>query len=163
MHKEESDNKINEKNPSENSIINTKVKIPKEKKSSQKSTTTPKKAKKKVQFSNTKEKDKDTTSKNNIIKSKVPPLVEEKKNEKIEKTNILQENINDQKTNIEDVQNASPNTKENKEKRNWKSWSPQEKILFYEIIANGENYSSLQKLFKTMNDVSININKIMHF
>ena len=157
MHKEESDNKINEKNPSENSIINTKVKIPKEKKSSQKNSTTPKKGKKKVHFSNTKEKDKDTTSKNNIIKSKVPPLVEEKKNEKIEKTNILQENINDQKTNIEDVQNASPNTKENKEKRNWKSWSPQEKILFYEIIANGENYSSLQKLFKTMNDVSINI------
>ena len=157
MHKEESDNKINEKNKSENNIINTKVKIPKEKKSSQKNTTTPKKAKKKVHFSNTKEKDKDTTSKNNIIKSKVPPLVEEKKNEKIEKTNILQENINDQKTNIEDVQNASPNTKENKEKRNWKSWSPQEKFLFYEIIANGENYSSLQKLFKTMNDVSINI------
>ena len=157
MHKEESDNKINEKNPSENSIINTKVKIPKEKKSSQKNTTTPKKAKKKVHFSNTKEKEKDTTSKNNIIKSKVPPLVEEKKNEKIEKTNIIQTNINEQKANIEDVQNSSSNTKENKEKRNWKSWSPQEKILFYEIIANGENYSSLQKLFKTMNDVSINI------
>ena len=157
MHKEESDNKINEKNPSENSIINTKVKIPKEKKSSQKNTTTPKKAKKKVHFSNTKEKEKDTTSKNNIIKSKVPPLVEEKKNEKIEKTNIIQTNINEQKTNIEDVQNSSSNTKENKEKRNWKSWSPQEKILFYEIIANVENYSSLQKLFKTMNDVSINV------
>ena len=163
MHKEESDNKINEKNQFENSIINTKVKIPKEKKSSQKSTTTPKKAKKKVQFSNTKEKDKDTTSKNNIINSKVQPLVEEKKNEKIEKANILQVNNREQKNNIEEVQNTSSNTKENKEKRNWKSWSPQEKILFYEIIANGENYSSLQKLFKTMNDVSININKIMYF
>ena len=157
MHKEESDNKINEKNPSENSIINTKVKIPKEKKSSQKNTTTPKKAKKKVHFSNTKEKGKDTTSKNNIIKSKSPPLVEEKKNEKIEKTDILQANNSEQKTKIEEVQNTSSNTKENKEKRNWKSWSPQEKILFYEIIANVENYSSLQKLFKTMNDVSINV------
>ena len=42
-----------------------------------------------------------------------------------------------------------------KEKRNWKSWSPQEKMLFYEIIANVVNYSSLQKLFKTMNNVSL--------
>lgn len=36
MHKEESDNKINEKNSSENNIINTKVKPPKEKRVSQK-------------------------------------------------------------------------------------------------------------------------------
>ena len=27
--------------------------------------------------------------------------------------------------------------------------------MFYELIANGGNYSSLQKLFKTMNDVKI--------
>ena len=92
----------------------------------------------------------------NIIKSKVPPLVEEKKNDKIEKTNIIQPNNAEQKNNIDEAQNTSSNLKENKEKRNWKSWSPQEKILFYEIIANGGNYSSLQKLFKTMNDVSIN-------
>ena len=56
--------------------------------------------------------------------------------------------------NEEDPQIAVCNSKE---KRNWKSWSPQEKILFYEIIANGGNYSSLQKLFKTMNNVSKNI------
>lgn len=41
-----------------------------------------------------------------------------------------------------------------KKKKDWKSWSLQEKELFYEAIANGGNYSSLQKLFKNMNDVS---------
>ena len=73
----------------------------------------------------------------------------------MEKTNIIPVNNTEQKINVEEAQNTSPNLKENKEKRNWKSWSPQEKFLFYEIIANGGNYSSLQKLFKTMNDVSI--------
>ena len=154
MHKEESDSKINEKNNTEKNILNSKTKLTKEKKISQKNSVTPKKAKKKVQFFNTKEKEKDTNQKSNIIKAKVPPLVEEKKNDKIEKT---QENNTEHKNNIEEVQNTSPNLKENKEKRNWKSWSPQEKILFYEIIANGGNYSSLQKLFKTMNDVSISL------
>ena len=157
MHKEESDSKINEKNTTENNILNSKTKLTKEKKISQKNSVTPKKAKKKVQFFNTKEKEKDTNQKSNIIKAKVPPLVEEKKNDKIEKPNIIQENNTEQKNNTEEVQNTSPNLKENKEKRNWKSWSPQEKILFYEIIANGGNYSSLQKLFKTMNDVSISL------
>ena len=38
-------------------------------------------------------------------------------------------------------------------KKDWSTWSTQEKILFYELIANGDNYSSLQKLFKTMNYV----------
>ena len=41
-----------------------------------------------------------------------------------------------------------------KKKKNWKNWSSQEKELFYEAIANGGNYSSLQKLFKNMNDVN---------
>ena len=155
MHKEESDNKINEKNSPENNNINPKAKLSKEKKNSQKNSTTPKKSKKKVHFSNTKEKEKEKQTKNNIIKSKVPPLVEEKKNDKIEKSNIIQDHNTEQKNNIDETQNTSSNLKENKEKRNWKSWSPQEKILFYEIIAIGGNYSSLQKLFKTMNDVSI--------
>ena len=155
MQKEESDNKINEKNSAENTNMNQKVKLSKEKKISQKSSITPKKAKKKVQIYSTKEKEKDTNQKNNIIKPKVPPIVEEKKNEKMEKTNIIPVNNTEQKINVEEAQNTSPNLKENKEKRNWKSWSPQEKFLFYEIIANGGNYSSLQKLFKTMNDVSI--------
>jgi phage tail sheath gpL-like len=65
----------------------------------------------------------------------------------------------EQKISSEEGQNSPSNSKENlkeiKEKRNWKSWSPQEKILFYEIIASGGNYGSLQKLFKTMNDVRI--------
>jgi hypothetical protein len=156
MHKEESDNKMNEKNSPENTNMNQKVKLTKEKKISQKSSVTPKKAKKKVQIYTAKEKEKDTSQKSNIIKSKGPPLVEEK-NEKMEKTNIIPVNNREQKINVEEAQNASPNIKENKEKRNWKSWSPQEKFLFYEIIANGGNYSSLQKLFKTMNDVSISI------
>ena len=75
----------------------------------------------------------------------------------MEKTDIIQANNSEQKSNIDEAQNTSSNAKENKEKRNWKSWSPQEKLLFYEIIANGGNYSSLQKLFKTMNDVSVYI------
>ena len=41
-----------------------------------------------------------------------------------------------------------------KKKKEWKSWSLSEKELFYEAIANGANYSSLQKLFKNMNDVN---------
>ena len=41
-----------------------------------------------------------------------------------------------------------------KKKKEWKSWSSQEKELFYEAIANGVNYSSLQKLFKNMNNVN---------
>ena len=155
MHKEESDNKINEKNSSENNIINTKVKPPKEKRVSQKNSSSPKKKKKKIHFSNSKEKDKDTGPKNNIIKLIVPPLCEEKKNDKFEETTIPQVDNAEQKNNIDEPQNTLSNLKENKEKRNWKSWSPQEKILFYEIIANGGNYSSLQKLFKKMNDVSI--------
>ena len=40
-----------------------------------------------------------------------------------------------------------------KKKKDWKSWSSTEKELFYEAIANGANYCSLQKLFKNMNDV----------
>jgi len=42
---------------------------------------------------------------------------------------------------------------EAKKKKDWKSWSLQEKELFYEAIAYGGNYSSLQKLFRNMNDV----------
>jgi hypothetical protein len=43
----------------------------------------------------------------------------------------------------------------NKKKKDWKSWSLNEKLLFYEAIANGVNYTSLHKLFKNMNDVSL--------
>jgi hypothetical protein len=45
------------------------------------------------------------------------------------------------------------NEENTKKKKDWISWSLNEKLLFYEAIANGANYSSLQKLFKNMNDV----------
>ena len=93
-------------------------------------------------------------SKKNQIQSPTP-----KKNEKEEVAPSPLINQVEQKVSSEEGQISPSNSKENlkeiKEKRNWKSWSPQEKILFYEIIANGGNYSSLQKLFKTMNDVRI--------
>lgn len=41
-----------------------------------------------------------------------------------------------------------------RKKKDWRCWSSQEKELFYEAIANGGNYSSLQKLFRNMNDVN---------
>jgi hypothetical protein len=53
-----------------------------------------------------------------------------------------------------DDQNENDPESYKKKKKDWKSWSLQEKELFYEAIANGGNYSSLQKLFKNMNDVS---------
>jgi hypothetical protein len=153
MQKEEAEPKMNEKNTQEIASIIPKMKISKEKKNILKFSSTPKKMKKRINTPSSKEKD--TLGKMNIIKSKVPPSEEKKKNEKNEKTNIIQITNEDQKNNNEEIQNISSNIKENKEKRNWKSWSPEEKILFYEIIANGGNYGSLQKLFKTINDVSI--------
>lgn len=68
---------------------------------------------------------------------------------KKEKTDI---EINLQPKSISQVKSDSGSKKR---KKDWRSWSPQEKILFYEIIANGGNYTSLQKLFKTINDVRI--------
>lgn len=44
--------------------------------------------------------------------------------------------------------------KEEKQKKGWDSWTKEEKVLFYEAIANGStSASSLQNLFKTMKDV----------
>lgn len=155
MHKEESDNKKQEKNSIGNNIIqiHTGVKTPKEKDKEKKNIpklSSPKKSKKKLIIKNSLE-DKDTDIKiNNINKSEGPPINSEKNTKKIIDSNIPLVNPIEEK-NLDEVQNAVTNLKE---KRNWKSWSPQEKILFYEIIANGGNYSSLQKLFKTMNDVS---------
>jgi hypothetical protein len=57
----------------------------------------------------------------------------------------------------EEQEHIFENTDKSK-KKNWKSWSSQEKVLFYEAIANGANYSSLQKLFKNMNYVIIKSN-----
>ncbi|MCQ2817219.1 MAG: hypothetical protein MJ252_08145 [archaeon] len=57
----------------------------------------------------------------------------------------------EQKQNI--PQHKRKTNEVNNKKKDWCTWSAQEKLLFYEIIANGGNYSSLQKLFKTMNYV----------
>lgn len=153
MYKEESDNKLNEKFTIGNNNITKKFKIIKEKdkKNIPKNPILPKKSKKKLFIPVTI--DRDSETKEIFIKPENP------RNILIEKNEIPAEKNDDQnKTeeikNEEDPQIAVCNSKE---KRNWKSWSPQEKILFYEIIANGGNYSSLQKLFKTMNNVSKNI------
>ena len=168
MHKENLDTtKIPDKFLVENSLLTQRVKPQKEKKTPKVSSPTPKKIKKKVHFSNSKETEKDLEKeKEKILPPKVAQLKQKnpqsqipKKSEKVEDSDSPVINQQEQKVSSEEGQNSPSNSKENlkeiKEKRNWKSWSPQEKILFYEIIANGGNYSSLQKLFKTMNDVRI--------
>lgn len=99
-------------------------------------------------------------SDNNIIK-------EDSKDEAISplavKGSYLRQNINKfnkQSAGVDQIltDSSNCNKKENydtnrKKKKEWISWSTQEKELFYEAIANGGNYSSLQKLFKNMNDV----------
>ena len=159
MNKEDSE----QKNPDifiiENSPLTQKSKNLKEKKTTKITSPTPKKLKKKVNFSNSKEigKDKEKEKEKNFLlkstkKNKIQSLLP--KSEKNEELNINQEQREEGQISPTNSKEKENNIKENKEKRNWKSWSPQEKILFYEIIANGGNYTSLQKLFKTMNDVS---------
>ena len=164
MNKDDSEPKPSDKFIVENSLLTQKTKPQKEKKLPKVASPTPKKIKKKVHFSNSKEIEKDSekekiispkasqTNKKSQIQSPIP-----KKTEKGEEATSPLLNPVEQKMPSEEGQISPSNSKENlkeiKEKRNWKSWSPQEKILFYEIIANGGNYSSLQKLFKTMNDV----------
>ena len=160
MNKEDSE----QKNPDifiiENSPLTQKSKNLKEKKTTKITSPTPKKQlKKKVNISNSKEigKDKEKEKEKNFLlkstkKNKIQsPLPKSEKNEELNINQKQREEGQISPTNSKEKEN---NIKENKEKRNWKSWSPQEKILFYEIIANGGNYTSLQKLFKTMNDVS---------
>ena len=164
MNKDDSEPKPSDKFIVENSLLTQKTKPQKEKKLPKVASPTPKKIKKKVHFSNSKEVEKDSEkekiiypkasqiNKKSQIQSPIP-----KKTEKGEEATSPLLNPVEQKVPSEEGQISPSNSKENlkeiKEKRNWKSWSPQEKILFYEIIANGGNYSSLQKLFKTMNDV----------
>ena len=168
MHKENSDTtKTPDKFLVENSLLTQKAKPQKEKKTPKVLSPTPKKTKKKVHFSNSKETEKEPEKENEkekILPPKGPQMKQKnptsqilKKSEKGEDSDSPVPNQQEQKVSSEECQISPSNSKENlkeiKEKRNWKSWSPQEKILFYEIIANGGNYSSLQKLFKTMNDV----------
>ena len=108
------------------------------------------------------EKEKIIPMKNSQIKQKINPQSPiPKKSEKTEEgasSVLLEQKVASEESQVSPTnskEKEKENLKEIKEKRNWKSWSPQEKILFYEIIANGGNYSSLQKLFKTMNDVRI--------
>ena len=171
MHKEDSEPKTPDKFIVENSLFNQKVKPPKEKKPPKVSSPTPKKIKKKVLFSNSKEVEKDEEkekiipTKSSQIKQKINPQSPiPKKSEKTEEGAspvLLEQKVASEESQVSPTnskEKEKENLKEIKEKRNWKSWSPQEKILFYEIIANGGNYSSLQKLFKTMNDVRILFN-----
>jgi hypothetical protein len=71
----------------------------------------------------------------------------------------MNENIETNQLKNQDIDNFTFDDKEGdndestKKKKDWISWSLNEKLLFYEAIANGANYSSLQKLFKNMNDV----------
>ena len=95
--------------------------------------------------------------KNNIInKIDVPPY---KSNDNDNEKKIKEkENIIKQKENYKKEENQTIKEKQPQRKKEWKSWSSQEKLMFYELIANGGNYSSLQKLFKTMNDVKFFFN-----
>ena len=168
MQKEDFAPKPSDKFIIENSLFSQKAKPPKDKKPPKVSSPTPKKIKKKVHFSNSKEVEKDDEKEKNIppknaqIKPKTNPQSPvPKKSEKTEEslTPVINQAEPKEKISQEEEQISPTNSKEKenlkeiKEKRNWKSWSSEEKILFYEIIANGGNYSSLQKLFKTMNDV----------
>ena len=171
MHKEDLEHKVSDKFIVENSLFSQKAKPPKEKKPPKVSSPTPKKIKKKVHFSNSKEVEKDEEkekiipTKNSQIKQKInAQSLIPKKSEKTEEGAspvLLEQKVASEESQVSPTnskEKEKENLKEIKEKRNWKSWSPQEKILFYEIIANGGNYSSLQKLFKTMNDVRILFN-----
>jgi hypothetical protein len=96
----------------------------------------------------------DNNIKNNIInKIDVPPY--KSKDNDNEKKIKEKENIIKQTENYKKEENKKIKEKQPQRKKEWKSWSSQEKLMFYELIANGGNYSSLQKLFKTMNDVKI--------
>ena len=96
----------------------------------------------------------DNNIKKNIInKIDVPPY--KSKDNDNEKKIKEKENIIKQTENYKKEENKKIKEKQPQRKKEWKSWSSQEKLMFYELIANGGNYSSLQKLFKTMNDVKI--------
>lgn len=73
----------------------------------------------------------------------------------IEKNDDLKAKYEDNLTNLDDLDYVKISNA--KKKKEWKSWSLSEKELFYEAIANGANYTSLQKLFKNMNDVRYDI------
>lgn len=75
--------------------------------------------------------------------------------EKIDKNELPQLiKNNDEESNESITKLIAKDQDKSIKKKDWSTWSSQEKILFYEIIANGENYSSLQKLFKKMNFVN---------
>ena len=97
--------------------------------------------------------------KNNIInKIDVPPYKSKENENENEKKLKEKENIIKETENYKKEENKKLKEKQPQRKKEWKSWSSQEKLMFYELIANGGNYSSLQKLFKTMNDVKFFFN-----
>lgn len=86
---------------------------------------------------------------NNLNNFKESVYIKEiEKNEDLNNLNIKYEDNN---SNLDDLEYIKLSNA--KKKKEWKSWSLSEKELFYEAIANGANYTSLQKLFKNMNDV----------
>lgn len=124
--------------------------------------------------------------KNNIASEKIPPNNKDQNSSKASEKNT-DDQVNSSlivtKTNNKNEENAYSLKEENssmintgkeiqiseivnpgesdleqkKRKKEWKSWSLNEKLLFYEIIANGANHSSLQKLFKNMTDVNFQL------
>ena len=106
--------------------------------------------------SDKKEEEKEIASKEDVITQK--PENERKETTEKEKKEVEQNEQNQIPQNIktEMIEGIKEDKKAEEtipKKKDWSTWSTQEKILFYEIIANGGNYSSLQKLFKTMNYV----------
>ena len=146
---------VNSFNINTNESYNTKKEIKNEEK-----TLNPKTPKKIIQKSNIKTEESNNIKNNIINKIDVPPFKsKEEETSKKEKENIIKnENFKKEENEVIIKKEKQP-----QRKKEWKSWSSQEKLMFYELIANGGNYSSLQKLFKTMNDVNkkyiININQ----
>jgi len=91
------------------------------------------------------------------------PLISSKSNNKLDDNLYSLKDDNNSNLNttkeimISDILNPDNNNYESaqiKRRKEWNGWSLNEKLLFYEIIANGANHSSLQKLFKNMTDVN---------
>jgi hypothetical protein len=82
----------------------------------------------------------------------IAPENSEINNDNNEQLDKMEKGLNEIDENIDET--VSGLLEKNKKKKDWKSWSLTEKVLFYEAIANGANYSSLQKLFKNMKEVN---------
>lgn len=78
-------------------------------------------------------------------------------NKQNHKSNDESSDTNSELSKSEESSNSktNKNKKRDRKRKVWDSWSREEKVLFYEAIANGSSGArSLQNLFKTMNEVS---------